>query len=153
MMTADGPKVIEFNVRLGDPETQPLMHRLKSGFADTLFRAASGDLRGAALQWKLHPSVCVVLTAAGYPGKPRSGDLITGLEKASVDSPGTQVFHAGTKLTARGLETTGGRVLGVTASGADLPTAIRNTYAAVEKIHFEGMHYRRDIGAKGLKRW
>lgn len=153
MMTADGPKVIEFNVRLGDPETQPLMHRLDGGFADTLFRAANGNLAGASLAWKSDPSVCVVLTAAGYPGKPRSGDLITGVEKAAAENSGTQVFHAGTKLTARGLETAGGRVLGVTASGHDLPTAIRNTYAAVEKIHFEGMHYRRDIGAKGLKRW
>jgi phosphoribosylamine---glycine ligase len=153
MMTAGGPKVIEFNVRLGDPETQPLMHRLASGFADTLFQAANGNLTGASLAWKSDPSMCVVLTAAGYPENPCTGDLITGIETATAENPGTQVFHAGTKLTARGLETAGGRVLGVTASGVDLPTAIRNTYAAVEKVHFEGMHYRRDIGAKGLKRW
>jgi phosphoribosylamine--glycine ligase len=153
MMTADGPKVIEFNVRLGDPETQPLMHRLESGFADALFKAADGNLNGAFLRWKSDPSVCVVLTAAGYPGKPRSGDLITGIENSIKSMTGAQVFHAGTKLTARGLETAGGRVLGVTSSGADLPTAIQKTYAAVEKIHFEGIHYRRDIGAKGLKRW
>ena len=153
MMTADGPKVIEFNVRLGDPETQPLMHRLNGGFADTLFHAANGNLNGARLAWKSDPSVCVVLTAAGYPGKPRSGDVITGIENATIDDSSTQVFHAGTKLTARGLETSGGRVVGVTASGTDLPVAIRNTYAAVDKIHFDGMHYRRDIGAKGLKRW
>lgn len=151
MMTADGPKVIEFNARLGDPETQPLMHRLSGGFADALYRAAGGDLTGASLHWKTDPSVCVVLSAAGYPGKPRTGDIITGIEDA--EAAGAKVFHAGTKLTARGLETSSGRVLGVTASGADLPTAIRNTYAAVEKIHFDGMHYRRDIGAKGLKRW
>jgi len=148
MMTADGPKVIEFNVRLGDPETQPLMHRLAGGFADTLLDAANGNLLESSLAWKSDPSVCVVLTAAGYPGKPQTGDLITGIENC-----GAQVFHAGTKRTPRGLETSGGRVLGVTASGADLPTAIRNTYAAVGKIHFEDMHYRRDIAAKGLKRW
>jgi phosphoribosylamine--glycine ligase len=153
MMTADGPKVIEFNVRLGDPETQPLMHRLESGFADALFRAADGNLNGAFLNWKSDPSVCVVLTAAGYPGKPRAGDIINGIENATKSRAGTQIFHAGTKLTSRGLETAGGRVLGITASGADLPTAIHNAYTAVEKIHFEGMHYRRDIGAKGLKRW
>ncbi|HEV2199133.1 MAG TPA: phosphoribosylamine--glycine ligase [Bryobacteraceae bacterium] len=148
MMTAGGPKVIEFNVRLGDPEAQPLMHRLADGFADTLFRAANGNLLGTSLAWKSEPSVCVVLAAAGYPGQPRTGDVITG-----IGACGAQVFHAGTKRTSRGLETSGGRVLGATASGADLPSAIRNTYAAVEKIHFEGMHYRRDIAAKGLKRW
>lgn len=153
MMTADGPKVIEFNVRLGDPETQPLMHRLENGFADTLFNAANGNLNGAALRWKSDPSVCVVLTAAGYPGKPRTGDLITGIESAARNTGKTEVFHAGTKRTSLGLETAGGRVLGVTASGSDLQTAINNTYAAVEKIRFDGMHYRRDIGAKGLKRW
>jgi phosphoribosylamine--glycine ligase len=151
MMTDDGPKVIEFNARLGDPETQPLMHRLSGGFADTLYRAAGGDLTDASLHWKTDPSVCVVLSAAGYPGKPRTGDVITGMEDA--EATGAKVFHAGTKLTARGLETSGGRVVGVTASGADLPAAIHNTYAAVEKIRFAGMHYRRDIAAKGLKRW
>ncbi len=151
MMTTDGPKVIEFNARLGDPETQPLMHRLNSGFADTLYHAAGGDLTGTALQWKADPSVCVVLSAAGYPAKPKTDDVIMGI--GAAESTGAKVFQAGTKLTARGLETAGGRVLGVTASGPDLPTAIRNTYAAVEKIHFDGMHYRKDIGAKGLKRW
>ena len=151
MMTADGPKVIEFNARLGDPETQPLMHRLGGGFADTLYHAAGGDLTGTALQWKSDPSVCVVLSAAGYPAKPKTDDVITGI--GAAEATGAKVFQAGTKLTARGLETSGGRVLGVTASGVDLPTAIRNTYAAVEKIHFDGMHYRKDIGTKGLKRW
>jgi phosphoribosylamine--glycine ligase len=148
MMTADGPKVIEFNVRLGDPETQPLMHRLEGGFGDALMCAATGSLKGTTLRWKPEPSVCVVLAAQGYPGQVRTGDLITGIEDC-----GAQVFHAGTKLGPRGLETSGGRVLGVTASGADLESAVRNTYAAVEKIHFDGMHYRRDIAQKGLKRW
>jgi phosphoribosylamine--glycine ligase len=148
MMTAAGPKVIEFNVRLGDPETQPLMLRLKSPFGETLARAARGELRGATLEWKSEPSVCVVLAAAGYPGTPRTGDLIQGVEDS-----GALVFQAGTRTSAGGLETAGGRVLGVTASGLDLASAIATTYAAVERIHFDGMHHRRDIGQKGLKRW
>jgi phosphoribosylamine---glycine ligase len=148
MMTANGPKVLEFNVRLGDPETQPLMHRIDCDFADALLRSATGRLAGTSFCWKPEPSVCVVMAAAGYPGQVRTGDVITG-----IDSSGAQVFHAGTKSGARGLETSGGRVLGVTSSGPDLQSAIRNTYAAVEKIHFDGMHFRRDIAAKGLKRW
>ena len=154
MMTADGPKVLEFNVRLGDPETQPLMQRLapESGLADVLMRAAAGSLSGASLKWKPDPSVCVVLAAQGYPGKVRSGDGITGIEDA-VNVSGTQVFQAGTKLGAQGLETAGGRVLGVTASGPELRSAVEHAYAAVERIHFDGMHYRRDIAQKGLKRW
>jgi phosphoribosylamine--glycine ligase len=155
MLTADGPKVIEFNVRLGDPETQPLMHRLDSssgGFGDALMRSATGTLQGTTLRWKPEPSVCVVLAAHGYPGQVRTGDRISGIETA--DGAGNvKVFHAGTKLGQQGLETSGGRVFGVTASGPDLTTAVHNAYAAVEKIHFDGMHYRRDIAHKGLKRW
>src|SRR5205807_3091229 len=135
---------LEFNVRLGDPETQPLMHRLDSPFGEVLLAAATGGLRGATLRWKPEPSVCVVMAAAGYPGQVRTGDQIIGIETC-----GAQVFHAGTKLGPNGLETSGGRVLGVTASGGDLAAAVRNTYAAVDKIHFDGMHYRRDIGQKG----
>jgi phosphoribosylamine---glycine ligase len=148
MMTEQGPKVIEFNVRLGDPETQPLMHRIDSPFGEVLLAAATGNLAGVRLTWKAEPSVCVVLAAAGYPGLVRTGDPIMGIEGC-----GAQVFHAGTKLGANGLETAGGRVLGVTASGADLQSAVENTYAAVQKIQFDGMHYRRDIAQKGLKRW
>ena len=152
MMTADGPKVIEFNVRLGDPETQPLMHRLEGGFGEALLRAATGNLQGTTLQWKREPSVCVVLAAHGYPGQVRSGDPITGIDQAA-ERETVQVFHAGTKFGPQGLETSGGRVLGVTASGTDLASAVRNTYAAVEKIHFAGMHYRKDIARKGFERW
>jgi phosphoribosylamine--glycine ligase len=148
MMTADGFKVLEFNVRLGDPETQPLMHRFDGDLAGILMRAATGGLAGAALRSKPEPSVCVALAAAGYPGQVRTGDLIRGVENC-----GAQVFHAGTKVGEGGLETAGGRVLGVTASGPDLASAVRNVYAAVERIHFDGMHYRRDIAQKGLKRW
>jgi phosphoribosylamine--glycine ligase len=148
MMTGDGPKVLEFNVRLGDPETQPLMHRLDCDFAEALDGAARGALANVKLRWKREPSVCVVMAAHGYPGKVRTGDSIEAIENADA-----VVFQAGTKMGARGLETAGGRVLGVTASGANLQTAISNTYGAVDRIHFDGMHYRRDIGRKGLKRW
>ncbi len=148
MMTAAGPKVLEFNVRLGDPETQTLMHRLDDDFAGTLAQAAAGELKAESLKWKKEPSVCVVMAAEGYPGKVRTGDAITGIEQSAA-----QVFHAGTRMGPNGLETSGGRVLGVTASGIDLAAAVANAYAGVEKIHFEGMHYRRDIGGKGLKRW
>jgi phosphoribosylamine---glycine ligase len=147
MMTAAGPKVLEFNVRLGDPETQALMHRIDDDFAGTLARAASGNLNASSLKWKSEPSVCVVVAAAGYPGHARTGDPIT------IGETEAQVFHAGTKIGARGIETSGGRVLGVTASGPDLSSAIRRAYAGVGKIHFDGMHYRHDIGEKGLKRW
>jgi phosphoribosylamine--glycine ligase len=147
MMTASGPKVLEFNVRLGDPETQALMHRIDDDFAGTLARAAEGTLGTTTLKWKKEPSVCVVMAAAGYPGSVRTGDPIT------IGETSAQVFHAGTKIGERGLETSGGRVLGVTASGPDLASAVRNAYLGVEKVQFEGMHYRRDIAKKGLKRW
>jgi len=150
MMTADGPRVLEYNARLGDPETQALMHRLddSTDFGDVLMCAANGTLAGAKLVSKPEPSVTVVLAAAGYPGKVWTGDAIHGLEDC-----GAQVFQAGTKIGPTGLETASGRVLSVTASGADLAGAIANTYAAVAKVHFDGMHYRRDIAQKGLKRW
>jgi phosphoribosylamine---glycine ligase len=151
MMTTDGPKVLEFNVRLGDPETQALMHRIKGDFAPLLFAAARGGLKGASLDWHSSPSICVVLAAAGYPGTVRKGDVIHGIEDA--ESLGATVFHAGTETGSRGLETAGGRVLGVTASGKTLTAAIDHAYAAVAGIHFDGMHYRKDIGRKGLKRW
>lgn len=148
MMTADGPKILEYNVRLGDPETQPLMHRLRSDFAEVLMAAASGDLGGARLEWAPGPSVCVVLASGGYPGK-----FPTGIPIRGVADSGETVFHAGTRFGANGLETAGGRVLGVTAAGETLQGAIDHSYAAVARVHFDGMHYRRDIGKKGLRRW
>jgi phosphoribosylamine--glycine ligase len=141
MMTAEGPKVLEYNVRMGDPETQPLMHRLDTDLLPVLL----GEARP---RWKADPSVCVVLAAHGYPGAVRTGDLIEG-----IDSCPATVFHAGTRVTERGLETAGGRVLGITASGPTLEAAINNTYEAVRHVHFEGMQFRSDIGQKGLKRW
>jgi len=151
MMTADGPKVLEYNVRLGDPETQALMHSLDSDFALALAAAARGDLAGASLTWRAEPSVCVVLASAGYPGTPRTGDIIGGIDDA--EALGATVFQAGTKADNGAVRTSGGRVLGVTASGPGLVGAIENAYQAVDKIQFDGMHYRRDIGRKGLKRW
>ncbi len=149
MMTAQGPKVVEFNARLGDPETQVLMHRMASDFVEPLFAAAHGALDETPLDWKADPSVCVVLAAAGYPGAVRTGDAITGLDQVHEAT----VFHAATKVNENVVVTSGGRVLGVTASGATLDLAMSNTYSEVRKIHFDGMHYRKDIGRKGLKRW
>jgi phosphoribosylamine---glycine ligase len=149
MMTANGPKVLEFNARLGDPETQVLMHRMQSDFVDPLWAAANGELSQAELKWRTEPSVCVVLAATRYPGAVRTGDSIRGVDDAGKAT----VFQAGTKKVENGLVTSGGRVLGVTARGATLADAIQNTYEAVGHIHFEGMHYRKDIGQKGLKRW
>jgi phosphoribosylamine--glycine ligase len=151
MMTRDGPRTLEFNVRLGDPETQALMHRLDGDFGALLMEAASGRLNPSLLGTKPGPSVCVVLAAAGYPGKVRSGDLIHGIEDA--EATGAAVFHAGTRATEAGIVSSGGRVLGVTHSGETLPEAIAKVYKAVDKISFDGMQVRRDIGKKGLARW
>ncbi len=150
MMTADGPKVLEFNVRLGDPETQPLMHRMASDFVPALMAAAEGRLESTKLAWRPAPSVCVVMASAGYPGEYETGKAITGI--AAAEATGATVFQAGTRLNAGRLETAGGRVLGVTASGADLRSAINEAYAGVKKIEFAGMHWRTDIGRKGLER-
>jgi phosphoribosylamine--glycine ligase len=150
MMTAEGPKVLEFNVRLGDPETQPLMHRMKSDFLPALLAAAEGRLAGQQLEWHAGPSVCVVMASAGYPGAHETGKEITGV--AQAEAHGAVVFQAGTRMLHGRLETAGGRVLGVTASGADLPAAIGAAYEAVSKIQFDGMHYRHDIARKGIIR-
>ena len=149
MMTASGPKVLEFNARLGDPETQVLMHRMESDFMEALLAAAQGSLENVRLNWRPDPSVCVVLAAHGYPGTVRTGDEIEGIDRVE----NATVFEAGTKMAGGKLVTSGGRVLGVTARGTTLADAIRNAYQDTEKIHFAGMHYRNDIGRKGLKRW
>ena len=146
MITADGPKVLEFNVRLGDPETQPLMHRMESDFVPALLAASEGRLAGQKLAWNAGPSVCVVLASAGYPGACETGKEIRGVHLA--EALGVTVFQAGTKMAHGRLETSGGRVLGVTASGAYLPAAIAAAYEGVRHIEFEGMHYRHDIGSK-----
>jgi phosphoribosylamine--glycine ligase len=151
MMTEAGPKVLEFNVRLGDPETQPLMKRMASDFVPALMAAANGDLAGGKLEWRQDPAVCVVLASGGYPGSFESGKTIHGIAQAAAT--GATVFHAGTRLDSDSLVTSGGRVLGVTASGATLPAAIANAYRGVHEIAFDGMHYRTDIGRKGLARY
>ena len=149
MMTAEGPSVLEFNVRLGDPETQPLMMRLRSDWGEVLMAAAKGSLDMDKLEWSPDPATCVVMSSGGYPGAFEAGKRITGIETVS----GAAVFHAGTKLDGNDLVTAGGRVLGVTAQGADLQSSIDAAYAAVAQIHFDGMHYRKDIGYRGLRRY
>ncbi len=149
MMTPSGPSVLEFNVRMGDPETQPLMMRLESDWGTALMAAAQAELTSDALRWSPEPATCVVMAAEGYPGSPKTGQKISGLDTV----PDAVVFHAGTKRVGDDIVISGGRVLGVTARGVDLKDSIARAYAAVGRIHFEGMQYRRDIGAKGLKRY
>ncbi|MCU0227389.1 MAG: phosphoribosylamine--glycine ligase [Bryobacterales bacterium] len=151
MMTSTGPKALEFNVRLGDPETQAILHGMRGDFLDLLQSCAAGYLDPRIVSWGPDPSVCVVLAAANYPGAPRTGDAIVGLDEATAT--GATVFHAGTRLDAGTVRTAGGRVLGVTAGGSTLEAAIANAYHAADLIQFDGKQQRRDIGAKGLKRW
>ena len=147
MLTAGGPRVIEFNCRLGDPETQPTLLRLRSDLVPALVAAARGDLSGAALDFDERPAVGVVLAAEGYPGEPRKGDPIAGLEGPFGE--GVQVFHAGTARAPDGrVVTGGGRVLTVCALGRDLDEAAARAYAAAARISFRGMQHRKDIGKK-----
>lgn len=149
MLTPEGPKVLEFNARFGDPETQVYLTRLENDLVELLDASVSGSLGRIELRWKSEASVCVVMASAGYPGHYAKGKVITGLDAAAA-LPGTKVFHAGTALRDGQFVTSGGRVLGVTALGRDLKSAVAAAYAAVERIHFEGAHYRRDIAAKAL---
>jgi phosphoribosylamine--glycine ligase len=147
ILTSDGPKVLEFNVRMGDPETQPLLYRLDNqDFAEVLLAAAKGRLGSAQFSWKQQSTVCVVLTSGGYPGPFEKGFPITGL--ADAEAMGVKVFHAGTMLRGGRPVTSGGRVLGVTGAADSLADAVKRTYSAVERIRFEGCHYRHDIGKK-----
>jgi len=149
MMTPSGPSVLEFNVRMGDPETQPLMMRLESDWGEALMAAARGALTADPLRWSPESATCVVMASAGYPGTPQTGEIISGLDDVSD----AVVFHAGTKQAGDDIVTAGGRVLGVTARGADLKDSMDRAYSAVARISFAGMQYRRDIGVKGLKRY
>ncbi|HEY3316349.1 MAG TPA: phosphoribosylamine--glycine ligase [Bacillota bacterium] len=145
MLTAAGPKVLEFNARLGDPETQAVLPRIKGDLVPVLLAAARGSLDGVTIDLTDEAAVCVVMASGGYPGRYVKGRPITGL--GADLGPGVTVFHAGTSRDAEGrLCTSGGRVLGVTATAAGLEEAIARAYAAVDLIHFEGTHYRRDIG-------
>jgi phosphoribosylamine--glycine ligase len=151
MVTAQGPKVLEFNARFGDPETQVLMARLRSDIVPVLQGVAEGDVGDQRLEWAKEPAVCVVLAAPGYPGEVTTGGEIRGVESLADDKD-RFVFHAATARKDGKLVTVGGRVLGVTALGANLELAIERVYDAVGKVSFEGMHYRRDIGRKALAR-
>jgi phosphoribosylamine--glycine ligase len=151
MLTAQGPKVLEYNVRLGDPEAQPIVMRLRSDLVELLVALSEGRLVALEPHWSPNPSVCVVLASQGYPGKPEVGKVITGIDAAEARG-GVKVFHAGTKFENLQLLSAGGRVLGVTATAEDLPRAIACAYAAASKINFTGMHYRHDIGAKAMRR-
>jgi len=159
MLTKDGPKTLEFNVRFGDPETEAILPRLKSDLVEVMLAAAEGKLsRVRTLEWDNRACVCVVCASGGYPGEYEKGKEISGLEEAAKIKD-TVVFHAGTKklsavssqLSAKYV-TNGGRVLGVTGLGNTIKEAIDKTYEAVDKIHFEGMHYRRDIGRKAISK-
>jgi len=144
MLTKSGPKVLEFNCRLGDPETQAVVARMDFDLAEVLAEVAAGKLEPSRLRWKPGASVCVVLASGGYPGKSAAGKTINGLDSADQVT-GVKVFHAGTKRQGESIVTSGGRVLGVTAAAATLEGAAELSYEAAAKISFDGMHYRRDI--------
>ena len=149
MLTKTGPKVLEFNARFGDPETQVYLTRLENDLVELLDASVNGTLDKMELQWSPMASVCVVMASGGYPGDYPKGKPILGLAEAAK-LPNTKVFHAGTALKDGQIVTNGGRVLGVTALGKDLKAAQAAAYAAVEKIHFDGAHFRRDIAAKAM---
>lgn len=145
MLTPTGPKVLEFNCRLGDPETQAIVARMDFDLTEVLVNTAAGKLNPGKLRWKPRASVCIVLASDGYPGRFEGGKRIEGLTgAASIDA--VQVFHAGTKLVANEIVTNGGRVLGLTAAANSLEAALDLAYRAAAQIRFEGVHYRKDIG-------
>ena len=146
MLTESGPKVLEFNARFGDPETQPIMMRIKNDIVPIFEACIDGTLAKQSLQWRQEPTVCVVMAAKGYPSSYEKGKEISGLN--SDENRQVVVFHAGTKLENGKVLTNGGRVLGVTALGSDINQAIKNAYSAVDKIKWDGIHYRKDIGNK-----
>ena len=149
MIGPKGPRVVEFNCRFGDPETQVLLARLQSDLLDLLEATVDGKLATVTPQWDARAAVCVIMASGGYPGSYRSSEPINGIAEAEA-LEGVTVFHAGTKRVDHELVTAGGRVLGVTALGADLQAARTRAYEAVSRIQFEGATFRRDIGAKGL---
>ena len=157
MVTKAGPKVLEFNVRFGDPETQAILPRLKTDLVEIMEKAISGDLRGLNLEWDARPCVSVVASSGGYPGHYEKGKEIAGLQDADKIKD-VVVFHAGTKKGQRSQNgsslyiTTGGRVLAVSALGEDIKEAIDNCYKAMARIRFDGIHYRKDIAFRALKR-
>ena len=151
MMTARGPMVLEFNCRFGDPETQPILMRLESDLVEALEASVGGRVSEGDFRWSPDASACVVISSAGYPGTFEAGKKIAGLESVGA-MEGVKVFHAATSRRDDVYFTSGGRVLGVTARAPDLATAVERAYAAVSMIGFEGMHYRKDIAARALKK-
>jgi phosphoribosylamine---glycine ligase len=150
MLTPNGPKVLEFNCRFGDPETQPLMMRLQSDLLEAMLAVADGTLDKVTLKWDPRPALCVVASSKGYPGNYTKGVPISGLSDADA-LPDVKVFHAGTARRNGTIVTDGGRVLAVSALGNTIPDAQRRAYQAMNLIHFDGMHYRRDIGQRALR--
>jgi len=151
MMTARGPMVLEFNCRFGDPETQPILMRLESDLVDVLEASVQSNVADEELRWSSDAAACVVIASGGYPGTFEAGKKIAGLDAAG-DVEGVKVFHAATSRRDDVYFTSGGRVLGVTARAADLNSAVERAYSAVSCIGFEGMHYRKDIAARALRK-
>ena len=150
MLTQNGPKVLEFNCRFGDPETQPLMMRFRSDLLEVMLAVADGHLDKVELKWDPRPAVCVVATSKGYPGKYATGVPISGVDDADALHD-VKVFHSGTRMGGSELVTDGGRVLGVTALGDTIQQAQKRAYDAMKKIQFDGMHYRTDIAHQAIK--
>lgn len=150
MLTPDGPKVIEYNCRFGDPETQVVLPLLEGDLLEIMQATTNGTLAGVPVKWKDAYAACVVLASGGYPQTYESGKRITGLVDGQLPGGEATVFHAGTRLEGGELVTAGGRVLGVTAVAETLLAAVKDAYAAADHIHFEGMHKRSDIGARAL---
>jgi phosphoribosylamine--glycine ligase len=151
MLTRDGPKVVEFNCRFGDPELQAVLPRMKTDIMVPINAVLNRNLNEVTIDWYPEAAVCVVMASQGYPGKYESGKLIRGLEQFD-NSENVMVFHAGTKRTDDQFITSGGRVLGVTSFGKDIKSAIENSYAAVNKINFDNAYFRKDIGHRALNR-
>jgi phosphoribosylamine--glycine ligase len=150
MITGGGPKVVEFNCRFGDPETQAVLPLLEGDLAQIMYACTQGTLRDDMVQWKDASACCVVMASKGYPASSHKGDVITGLDKVDTDAV---VFHSGTASKDGAYVTDGGRVLGVTAVAPTLEEAIAKSYANIDKIHFDGQQIRHDIGAKGLRHY
>jgi len=150
MLTPEGPKVLEFNCRFGDPEAQPILMRLQSDILDIMNAVVDKKLDSTDIEWSNKSSVCVVVAAGGYPGKYSTGQVINGLDSLE-DMKDLIVFHAGTKSVGGKIVTAGGRVLGVTAVGNDINEAIDRAYEGIGRINFDGMQFRRDIGRRGVK--
>jgi phosphoribosylamine--glycine ligase len=151
MLTSEGPKVLEYNVRFGDPETQAVLPRMKSDLLEVFLSLTRGDLGNQVVEWSSDAAVCIVVAAKGYPGSYEKGFEVSGIAMAE-EEPNTVVFHAGTDLRDGTIVSSGGRVLGVTSLSSPLDSAIMKAYEAVNKVYFDGMYYRKDIAAKGLKR-